>query len=106
METMIIDIIIFFDWHLSYTTKRFCVFLCVSCFVAEPLRRVALVLRSGVTPRRSILWGNKMLYKENDMSISSAILILLNVQANTRFAPTSDAGFRTTVGANLVFACS
>jgi hypothetical protein len=37
---------------------------------------------------------------------SSAILILENVRANTRFAPTSDAGFRAQVGANLVFARS
>jgi hypothetical protein len=37
---------------------------------------------------------------------SSAILILKNIRANTRFAPTSDAGFRALVGANLVFARS
>jgi len=37
---------------------------------------------------------------------NAAILILPDVQANTRFAPTSDARFRATVGANLVFACS
>ena len=33
------------------------VFSVCSCFVAEPLRRVALVLRSGATPQSSILWA-------------------------------------------------
>jgi len=35
-----------------------------------------------------------------------AILILKNVRANTRFAPTSNADLRAIVGANLVFARS
>jgi len=33
------------------------VFSVCSCYVAELLRRVALVLRSGVTPQSSILWA-------------------------------------------------
>jgi hypothetical protein len=49
-----------------------------------------------------ILYQNKKFIKHK----KAAILILPNVWANTRFAPTSDAGFLAIVGANLVFARS